>query len=436
MIHISNARRLARTAKLSVLAAAVVVAGTSVAAFLTSVKPYAVSIDAGYVHKPLLSVGDAVPETTDSTKSYRMIGIPDGLGAHSNGNGTVTVYMNHELTSATSTEPIVGDPMYRGAFVSKYIVRASDGEVLSGERAYDTVYVDDTLVGPAAAADNGTRAFSRFCSGALGGPAHGFDRYIYFANEEDGTPASTFDGMGGLAVAVVDNKAHGLSYLGRFAWENAVPQPRPKGNRIVIMGMEDGPFSQDRAVENSQLYMYVGETDPDGDTVLEKNGLVGGTLYVFRSKNTHKNSEVAFQQGTIAGEWVAIPGAHLMDEATLEAASDAADAMVFARPEDGAFNPRNTNEYFFVTTGGASGANVLGRLYSLRLNPSDPTNDATLNVIYNADSVVAAGGDIALSPDNIDTSGDYLMVQEDGTTESRAVMAAKGRDGSIWRFRL
>jgi secreted PhoX family phosphatase len=157
---------------------------------------------------------------------------------------------------------------------------------------------------------------------------------------------------------------------------------------------------------------------------------------VFRSKNTHKNSEVAFQQGTIAGEWVAIPGAHLMDEATLEAASDAADAMVFARPEDGAFNPRNTNEYFFVTTGGASGANVLGRLYSLRLNPSDPTNDATLNVIYNADSVVAAGGDIALSPDNIDTSGDYLMVQEDGTTESRAVMAAKGRDGSIWRFRL
>jgi len=50
--------------------------------------------------------------------------------------------------------------------------------------------------------------------------------------------------------------------------------------------------------------------------------------------------------------------------------------------------------------------------------------------------VIAAGGDTAISPDNIDTSRDYLMVQEDGTTQSRAVMASKGRDGSIWRFDL
>ena len=28
------------------------------------------------------------------------------------------------------------------------------------------------------------------------------------------------------------------------------------------------------------------------------------------------------------------------------------------------------------------------------------------------------------------------MVQEDGTTESRVEMARKGRDGSIWRYRL
>jgi hypothetical protein len=49
---------------------------------------------------------------------------------------------------------------------------------------------------------------------------------------------------------------------------------------------------------------------------------------------------------------------------------------------------------------------------------------------------VAAGGDIAISPDNIGVSGQYLMINEDGTTESRAVMAAKGRDGSIWRFDL
>ena len=48
--------------------------------------------------------------------------------------------------------------------------------------------------------------------------------------------------------------------------------------------------------------------------------------------------------------------------------------------------------------------------------------------------MIAAGGDIAISPDNIDVSRDYLMINEDGTTTSRAVMAAKKRDGSIWRF--
>jgi hypothetical protein len=36
----------------------------------------------------------------------------------------------------------------------------------------------------------------------------------------------------------------------------------------------------------------------------------------------------------------------------------------------------------------------------------------------------------------MDASRRYLMINEDGTTESRAAMAAKGRDGSIWRFDL
>jgi hypothetical protein len=114
--------------------------------------------------------------------------------------------------------------------------------------------------------------------------------------------------------------------------------------------------------------------------------------------------------------------------------------MTFVRPEDGAFNPNNPSEFFFDTTGSSSGAdegvNELGRLYSLRLHPGNPLKPATLSVVYNADTVVAAGGDIAISPDNLDVSRRYLMINEDGTTESRAVMAAKGRDGSIWRFDL
>jgi hypothetical protein len=55
--------------------------------------------------------------------------------------------------------------------------------------------------------------------------------------------------------------------------------------------------------------------------------------------------------------------------------------MTFVRPEDGAFNPNNHNEFFFDTTGSSSGVddgvNELGRLYSLRLHPGNPLKPAT-----------------------------------------------------------
>jgi secreted PhoX family phosphatase len=204
----------------------------------------------------------------------------------------------------------------------------------------------------------------------------------------------------------------------------------------VIFPNEDGPATLD-----NQLYMYVGQKDRSATaSVLSRNGLDNGTLYVFRSLDRARNSERSFTGGSVTGEWVPIPGAEALTDVELEAASDAAGAMTFVRPEDGAFNPNNRNEFFFDTTGSSSGVddgvNELGRLYSLRLHPGNPLKPATLSVVYNADAVVAAGGDIAISPDNMDASGRYLMVNEDGTTESRAVMAAKGRDGSIWRFDL
>jgi secreted PhoX family phosphatase len=187
--------------------------------------------------------------------------------------------------------------------------------------------------------------------------------------------------------------------------------------------------------------MYVGTKDRSAHaSVLARNGLDDGTLYVFRSLDPARNSERTFTSGSVTGEWVAIPDAEALTDSQLEAASDAAGAMTFVRPEDGAFNPNNPNEFFFDTTGSSSGAddgvNELGRLYSLRLHPGNPLKPATLSVVYNADTVVRAGGDIAISPDNLGVSGRYLMINEDGTTESRAVMAAKGRDGSVWRFGL
>lgn len=429
------------TAVVALLAVSVAAAATAVAS--TSIKPYVAAVGGEYEVEPLFSVGDTVP-VLGGSGTYRMVGIPDGLGAHSNGNGTSTLYMNHELGFTAQSEPYVGGVKNRGAIVSKWILDG-DGDPRFGKRAYDSVYIGDTFVGPAATASNSTPAFARFCSGSLAGLTEGFDRPIYFANEETSTQP-TFDGKGGLSVAIFENdsgvgEAHGLPALGRFAWENTLVQ-RNTGELTVVMGMEDGPSSQIRTNVNSQLYMYVGRKDGSpGASILKRNGLVGGTLYVFRSKNETRNSEYAFRNGTLVGEWVAIPGAGAKTDPELEAASDAVGAMVFARPEDGAFNPNKDDELFFVTTGdvpssGEDTGNALGRLYSLMLNPSDPTKDATLSVVYNADTVIAGGGDVAISPDNIDASTRYLMINEDGTAPSRSVMGTKGRDGSIWRFGL
>jgi hypothetical protein len=418
------------------------VVAAAIAAAATSVKPYVTAVGGEYEVVPLLSVDDRVPEGSIPSLRYRMVGIPDGLGAHPNGDGTSTVYMSHELGYAATSSPVVDaagtpvGPAYRGALVSKWTLDAS-GNVIRGERAYDTIYAENQLLGPAPDTSNAAqmpRQFGRFCSGDLAGPPHGFSDWIYFANEEVG-PAESFDGKGGLAVAIVGNALYTLPKLGRFAWENTVVQPNP-GNRTVIMGMEDGPAALDRSVPNSQLYLYVGKKDPRrGAGVLRRNGLDNGDLYVLVPSDPARGSEAQFTGGTIDVEWRLVPNAGELSDPELEAASDALGAFTFARPEDGAFNRRDRDEYFFVTTGDAAvPSNRLGRLYSLRLNPGNPAQPGQLTVVYNADEIVAGGGDVAISPDNVGTSDDYLMINEDGTGASRPVMAAKGRDGSIWRF--
>ena len=40
-----------------------------------------------------------------------MVGIPDGLGAYANRDGTTTVFMNQELGNTVVSEPIVGQPL-------------------------------------------------------------------------------------------------------------------------------------------------------------------------------------------------------------------------------------------------------------------------------------------------------------------------------------
>jgi hypothetical protein len=411
------------------LAASLAAASAAMAStgYLTSIPAYTAPVGSDYSIIPILSTGDRLPRTSNPLQQYQMVGIPDGLGAHSNADGTVTLYMNHELRNNNSSEPIIGAPLNRGAIVSKLIL-AADGSALSGDRAYDIVYAENALVGPAPQAGNSTPAFARFCSGNLAWQEAGFDRPIYFCGEES-SGAATFDGRGGELVAIFDNSLWILPKCGHLSWENALVRPDP-GSRTVIMCQEDG------ALGDCQLYMYVGFKDrSDGASPLRRNGLDNGALYVFVSNNRRKTSEVSFQSGSIQGRWVLLPGAEAMTDVQLEAASDAVGAFGFDRIEDGSFRPGHPNEFYFDTTGG-SDIDPLGRLYRLDLNPANIFGPAKLTIIYNAAEIVAAGGDIAISPDNIGISENYIMICEDGTAQSSVVMAEKGRKGNIWRLDL
>jgi secreted PhoX family phosphatase len=415
--------------------------------FLTTQKAYLTpAIGSDYTFTPIITAGESVQMTGQPVgTNYQLVGIPDGMGAVKNAAGNVELYCNHEFNNTQISAPQIGGPTYRGAFVSKFILHPTSAGVLSAGPAYTKVFQDDTLVGDIQTTLNpAVRAFGRFCSGSLAGKESGFDRPIFFANEETGGPNGAFDPRGGQAVAVFDNngvgEAHALSYLGFFPWENTLVMPR-RDAFTVIMGMEDGPNTPD-----SQLYMYVGRKVRSATaTVLQRNGLVNGKLYAFRSTTPGATNEGNFTaQGTsITGEWVEIPNANTLTDAQLEAAVDGfagGPAFGFVRTEDGCFDKNTpTKDFYFVSTG--SGAlNALGRLYQLTWsNPANPLSAVTLKMIYNGDTIdggAANTGDIAFSPDNMDVSTTRMMIQEDGTTQSRAEMTARGRDGAIWSFAI
>ena len=113
--------------------------------FSTLAPAYLVPTAPSVAITPLITVGDAVPESdaatdlTDGTATagvttpqdghYRMVGIPDGLGAFDNGNGTFTVLMNQEIAAGG----FVRDHGANGAFVSRWVIDKSTLKVLEGD---------------------------------------------------------------------------------------------------------------------------------------------------------------------------------------------------------------------------------------------------------------------------------------------------------------
>src|SRR5262245_45357513 len=110
----------------------------------------------------------AILTTGDSVGTYQMAGIPDGLGAFDNGDGTFTVLMNHEFTDAEGiahTNNASLGAAGHGADVDRLVIRESDRAVLRGGDQSRTVTAG--AAGQPGPAGRPLRNLSRLCSADL-----------------------------------------------------------------------------------------------------------------------------------------------------------------------------------------------------------------------------------------------------------------------------
>ena len=174
--------------------------------------------------------------------------------------------------------------------------------------------------------------------------------------------------------------------------------------------------------------MYVGTKDPaPGGGVLARNGLNNGRLYVFRSAgpdagqpaDLHRRHPDRRVGGDPSAETSPTPS--WRREATPHGAMTSSSRGRRVQPEQ----PQRVLRHDGVLERRDDGLNEW-RLYSLRVHPGNPLEEARPTFVYNADSVVAAGGDIAISPDNINASS---RAPDDQRGWDHRESAGDGREG-------
>lgn len=392
--------------------------------------PYILRSVPGVVTRSILTVGDSVNLKPDGVTPYRMVGIPDGLGAYDNGDGTFIVLMNHELGS---TAGIVRAHGSIGSFVSKWIIRKDDLTVLSGSDLINSVYLWNTTTNSYEAA---ATALNRMCSadlpvvGAFYDPAtgRGTTSRIFMNGEE----ASNGRAFAHIATGPDAGTSWELPWAGKYAFENHVASPYAQ-DKTIVMGLDDSDrtFSSEGQAEPSELYVWVGQKQSTGSEV-EKSGLRNGVLNGIRV-GTPGNYD-ANENSVTSGERFEVVS--LTDQTNnptwvpLQAESIAKTITQFRRVEDGAFDPINPNDFYFVTTDRfdtvkAGTGTTVGRSRLYRLRFDDITNPVAGGVI----DAVLDGTEAQQMMDNIgiDRRG-RIMVQED--------VGNNPHIGKIWAYSI
>lgn len=349
----------------------------------------------------LLSAGDA------AQNGYRMVGIPDGLGAYDNNDGTFTVLMNHELGNTSGAVRAHGS---NGAFVSKWVIRKDTLAIVSGADLIQRVKSFDKGTASWRNATLTELNFGRFCSADLAAPTAFFNAAtglgtttrIFMNGEETGSEGRA---MAHIVTGTDAGTSYELPHLGRASWENLVANPLAQNKTIVIGDDDSTP---------GYVFVYVGTKRSTGNDI-EKAGLVGGSLYGIRSADmtTEPNTAFTKSQRQQAFTLVNLGDVSQSTGAQIRTAAAAGGVTLFNRPEDGAWNPSATNEFFFVTTN-AFGAASPTRLWRLTFRDiANPETGGILELMWDGSN---DGDGSARMFDNItvNRTGQVLLQEDPG----------------------
>jgi len=421
----------------------VATAGGNNSGFKTAV-PAMLTGAPGVSVEPLISVGDSLPG------GYTFEAIPDGISiARTNGKGTVDIFVNHETSAVPFPLPsatVAGRADFTNSLVSKLRLNQHSAGLLKGE-----------YVIPSSA------NYQRFCSNFLVSDEHGFARDLLLTNEEardqvNRTGAAWPPGPGaeqpGVVVAldVKSGEYKSIYGMGRHNHENSVGIPG-YGYPVLLSG-------DDTFVSNppeSQLYMYVAE---DGDAVWNDEG----SLYAFvaTGKTTYYDMVVG---DTVSGEFIPVPepiasgkrpdGSDISREVDYpgfaappagvpdgpqwvldqwgNAANNTAGKNVFdfVRIEDIAYDRTDPNVVYLADSGRGSGtARPNGRSWKMVLDSSQPTKVLSLSILIEGSNSLGVVDEIH-QPDNLETTENSLLIQEDPSTANQFSNPAR-----IWRYDL
>ena len=397
---------------------------------------------------PVVSAGDIVG-------TYLVPGIPDGLGVVKSGN-KLRIITNHEWsgTNAIAAGRNSAGGLTQGSFISEMHYDLTTKSVTKAKDFItDVVWYNYALAKfgnkPSAPTDaavldeyktpNHSLLLNRFCSATLAPEGSFYDKSsglgyqgaVFLTGEEGGDESRGF-------VSDMNGQLVQIPGFGLAAWENLIPTPN-KGKTTAVMGMEDG------SATDSQLWMYQGTKTKTG-TWYEKAGLTNGSGYVLAqdpSAPVANDNEIRANHGKNKAFKVKFTKIDTTVNGKLQNDQAREKGIELARVEDGSFDPKNPNDFYFVTTESnkdpkATAPNPAtptvsrdgGALWRLRFTDiSNPAKGGTLELLLDGSEAP-----LLSMPDNItvDGAGNVLIQEDPGNNALVArIVSYRIKDGAV-----